>query len=173
MNVIIETSRGSPVKYSYRPDNGLFYAKRLLPPGMVFPFNFGFIPSTLGEDGDPVDIIILNEVPLIPGCLVKALLVAVIHAEQTENGKTYRNDRLVGALMDEESPKEFLKERLDDRQVAEVQFFFATYNHFSGKEFRVLGTGSAEQATQLVRAGEERFHQKAHTDPDPEHACKR
>jgi inorganic pyrophosphatase len=157
VHVIIETSKGGGVKYSYKPKTGMFYAKRLLPPGMVFPFNFGFIPSTLGEDGDPVDMLILNDVPLVCGCLVKATLVAVINAEQTENGKTFRNDRLVGALADEESPAEFLKMELDARRVAEVQFFFATYNQFSGKQFKVLGTGDSEEARRLVLVGEKRF----------------
>ena len=157
VNVIIETPKGAPVKYSYRPESGAFYAKRLLPPGMVFPFNFGFIPSTLEEDGDPLDILLLNEISLACGCLVKACLVAVVNAEQTEHGKTYRNDRIVGAVLDEESPAEFLKLDLNQRRLSEIQFFFATYNRFSGKEFRVLGTGGPEQAGQLVRKGEKNW----------------
>lgn len=169
VNVIIETSKGGPVKYSYRPEAGLFHAKRLLPPGMVFPFNFGFIPSTLGEDGDPVDVLMLYDLPLVCGCLVKAALIAVVNAEQTEQGKTFRNDRLVGSILDEESPAEFLQVELDDRRVAEIQFFFATYNRFSGKEFRVLGTGGPEEASRIVHEGQARFRkqsQEASHEPD-------
>lgn len=160
VNVIVETAKGGHVKYSYQQKTGMFYAKRLLPPGMVFPFNFGFIPSTLGDDGDPLDVLILNDTPLVTGCLLKASLVAVINAEQTEDGKTFRNDRLVGAVMDEESPPEFLKESLDERRIAEVRYFFSTYNKFSGKDFNVLGTGGLEQARQLVLDGEAKFKGK-------------
>lgn len=69
VNVMIETSRGSRVKYSYAPESGLFRAKRLLPEGLVFPFNFGFIPLTLAAGGDPVDILIVNDQPMVCGCL--------------------------------------------------------------------------------------------------------
>ena len=159
-NVIIETPKGSSVKFSYKPELGLFYAKRLLPPGMVFPFNFGFIPSTLGDDGDPLDILILNDVPLLCGCLVKARLVAVAKAEQTEHGQTMRNDRIIGALLDEESPPEFLKLDYTPRLAAQIQFFFATYNRFSGKEFKVLGVGSPQRAKKLIRDGEKKFREE-------------
>lgn len=157
IHVIIETAKGGHVKYSYQPEMGMFYAKRLLPPGMVFPFNFGFVPSTLGDDGDPLDVLLLNDVPLVCGSLVKAALLAVVKAEQTEDGKTFRNDRLVGAMADEESPPEFLKLDLDSRAVAEIQFFFSTYNRFSGKEFKVVGIGDERAAHDLVRQGELKF----------------
>lgn len=61
VNVIVETPKCSRVKYSFELESGLFRLKRALPEGMAFPFNFGFIPSTSGEDGDPLDIVILNE----------------------------------------------------------------------------------------------------------------
>jgi inorganic pyrophosphatase len=160
INVIVETGKGSAVKYSYRAEEGLFYAKRLLPPGMVFPFNFGFIPSTLGDDGDPLDILILNDVPLVCGCLAKARLLAVVEAEQTEHSRTFRNDRLVGTLVDEESPPPFLKQTLDERRGAEIQYFFATYNKLGGKEFKVLETAGAEQAKRLVRRGQDKFSER-------------
>src|SRR5215469_11563350 len=87
INAIVETPKGSQVKYSYCPESGLFRWKRTLPEGMFFPFNFGFIPATLGEDGDPLDVLILNEEPAVLGSLVKVSLLGVIEAEQTEEGK--------------------------------------------------------------------------------------
>ena len=62
---------------------------------MVFPFEFGFIPSTLGEDGDPLDILVLMDTPTTTGCLVTARLVGVIEALQTDNESSGRNDRLI------------------------------------------------------------------------------
>jgi inorganic pyrophosphatase len=153
LNVIIETPKGSRFKYIYTPGSGLFRVKRVLPPGMVFPFNFGFIPSTRGADGDPLDIIIIHDEPMFAGCQIKARLLGVVKAEQTENGKTLRNDRLVGALLDEESPAEYLFVEFDGRKLAPIEFFFATYNRISGKDFKVVGWGDARQAEQLVRQG--------------------
>ena len=159
-NVIIETPRGSSLKYSYQPASGTFYVKRILPPGMVFPFNFGFIPSTLGQDGDPVDILLLNEEPAACGCLLQARLLAVVKVEQAEGGETFRNDRLVGCIRDEESPDEVTRIEFNERRLAQIRFFFSTYNEFSGKEFKILGTGDSQEAERLVREGQKNFQNK-------------
>jgi inorganic pyrophosphatase len=159
VNVIVENPKGSHFKYVYTRETGLFRIKRVLPRGMVFPFNFGFIPATLGAGGDPLDILIVNDEPVVAGCLLKARLLGVLKARQTENGKTMRNDRLVGAIADEESPPEFLFAEFDRRQLAQIEFFFATYNQLSGKTFKVLGAGNVRQAEQIVRQGIKRFHQ--------------
>src|SRR4051812_32655975 len=82
LNVVIETPKGSKMKYAYDADSGMFELKKALPEGMMFPFNFGFIPGTKGGDGDAVDILILNQEPLPLGCLVKARAIAVIEGEQ-------------------------------------------------------------------------------------------
>src|SRR6266480_920007 len=85
---IIETPKGSRNKFDYDPDSRLFMLGGLLPEGMIFPFDFGFIPSTLGEDGDPLDILVLMDAPAHVGCLIEVRIIGVITAEQTEDGKT-------------------------------------------------------------------------------------
>jgi inorganic pyrophosphatase len=62
---------------------------------MVFPFDFGSIPGTVAADGDPLDVLVLMDEPAFVGCLIQARLLGVIEAEQTEAGKTERNDRLI------------------------------------------------------------------------------
>lgn len=156
-NAIVETPRGSRVKYSYIPESGLFRWKRTLPEGMFFPFNFGFIPSTVAADGDPLDILILNEEPAVLGSLVKVRLLAVIEAEQTETGKMVRNDRIVGAAVDEETPSEYVSLRLDDARVRQIVFFFAAYNKISGKEFKFLKTGGPAEAREFIEKGVRNF----------------
>jgi inorganic pyrophosphatase len=153
VNVIVETPKGSRFKHVYTPKLGMFRVKRALPPGMVFPFNYGFIPSTRGADGDPLDIIIIHDEPMFAGCQIQARLLGVVKAKQTENGKTMRNDRLVGALVDEESAPEYLFVDFDQRRLTQVEFFFATYNRLSGKEFKVLGWGKVAEAVRIVRKG--------------------
>src|SRR5947209_6238977 len=92
--VIVETPKGFRNKFNYDPDSGLFMLGGLLPEGMMFPFDFGFIPSTLGEDGDPLDIMILMDAPAHVGCLIEARIIGIITAEQVEDGKSKSNHRL-------------------------------------------------------------------------------
>src|SRR5580704_14703829 len=96
---IIETPKGSRNKFYYDPESNLFMLGGLLPEGMMFPFDFGFIPSTLGDDGDPVDIMVLMDAPAHVGCLIDVRLVGVISAEQVEGGKKESNDRLLGVAI--------------------------------------------------------------------------
>src|SRR6201988_1257910 len=96
---IIETPKGSRNKFDYGPLSGLFMLGGLLPEGMMFPFDFGFVPSTLGEDGDPLDIMVLMDAPAHVGCLIEVRIIGVIQAEQREDGETKRNDRLLGAAV--------------------------------------------------------------------------
>src|SRR5690349_4487991 len=97
--VIIETPKGYRNKFDYDPDSNLFMLGGLLPAGMMFPFDFGFIPSTLGEDGDPLDILVLMDAPAHVGCLIEVRIIGIIKAEQTEDGKTESNDRLLGVAV--------------------------------------------------------------------------
>ncbi|MDB6023737.1 MAG: Inorganic diphosphatase [Pedosphaera sp.] len=160
LNVIVETPKGSRIKYAYDAETGLFGLKRALPNGMMFPFNFGFIPSTLGDDGDPLDILILNEEPLIPGCLLKARLVAVIKARQTDDGQTMRNDRLIGVAIGKETPNEFEAIALNKKLCRQIEYFFVSYNQLDGKQFKVLGQGSPQKAGQIVRKGIKQYLKK-------------
>jgi len=96
---IIETPKGCRNKFDYDPDSNLFMLGGLLPEGMMFPFDFGFIPSTLGEDGDPLDVMVLMDAPAHVGCLIEIRLIGIIEANQTEDGETERNDRLIGVAV--------------------------------------------------------------------------
>jgi inorganic pyrophosphatase len=151
LNVIIETPKGSRVKYTYDPESGLFEASKALPEGMMFPFNFGFVPSTRAEDGDPLDILILNEEPLVPGCLVKARVAAVLKAQQTENGKTFRNDRLLGFAAMKDTPISLESLEIHEKTLKQIEFFFISYNQLAGKKFKVLGKAGPRQATEIVK----------------------
>lgn len=163
VNAIVETPKGSAIKYSYSSKSSLFRAKRTLPRGMVFPFNFGFVPGTLGADGDPFDILLLDHAPMVCGCHVKARLLAVIEAQQTEGGKMVRNDRVLGMAVDEETPPEFVSAPLDEALVRQIIFFFASYNKINGKDFKGLRTGNAQDAERLVRDAAEYFKEQSKT----------
>ena len=151
---IIETPKGCRNKFDYDPDSGLFRLGGLLPEGMMFPFDFGFIPSTLGEDRDPLDIMVLMDAPAHVGCLIDVRIIGVIAAEQTEDGKTNANDRLLGVSVhsyDHEhlkTIKDVSKTLLD-----QVEEFFVSYNKQRGKKFEITETGGPKKAVKLLKSG--------------------
>src|SRR6266576_1857309 len=151
---IIETPKGCRNKFVYDPKSNLFKLNGLLPEGMMFPFDFGFIPSTLGEDGDPLDILVLMDAPAHVGCLIEVRIIGIINAKQSEDGKTESNDRLLGVAIhsyhhqDLESISDVNKTLLD-----ELEAFFISYNKQRGKKFKVTGTGGPKKAMRFLKTG--------------------
>src|SRR5690348_2066004 len=78
VTVVIETPKGSPNKYDYDSTIGAFRLAAVMPEGSSFPYDFGFIPSTVGEDGDPLDALVLLDSPAPVGCVIEARLIGVI-----------------------------------------------------------------------------------------------
>jgi inorganic pyrophosphatase len=154
LNVIIETPQGSRNKYKFDEQTGLFILGGVLPVGASFPFDFGFIPKTLGGDGDPLDVLLLMDEPAFPGCLVAARLIGVIEADQTENGKTERNDRLIAVATNSrtEADVHSLKD-LNQTLIEQIEHFFVSYNEAKGKIFKVLGRFGSRKAKTLVEEG--------------------
>jgi inorganic pyrophosphatase len=95
IKVIIETPKGSRNKYAFDEDEKTFTLKKVLPAGMAFPYDFGFVSSTEAEDGDPVDVLVLMDELAFPGCVIKCRIIGIIEGEQSNGKKTERNDRLV------------------------------------------------------------------------------
>ena len=151
---IIETPKGFRNKFDYDPESGLFMLGGLLPEGMMFPFDFGFVPSTLGEDGDPLDIMVLMDAPAHVGCLIEVRLIGIITAEQVEDGKTESNDRLLGVAIhsydheDLQSISQLSKTLLD-----QLEAFFVSYNKQRGKKFKITGTGGPKKAVKFLKDG--------------------
>jgi inorganic pyrophosphatase len=151
VRVIIDTPRASRNKYKFDPQLGLLKLSRVLPAGMSFPFDFGSIPSTRAEDGDALDVMVLNEAPLFAGCLVLVHLIGIIRAKQTERGKTIRNDRLLGVI---ETPvnKPVIRDlrELPKEQLHEIEHFFRSYNEAQGRRFVVTGRAGPKAAQQML-----------------------
>ena len=158
-HVIIETPQGSRNKFNYDEQYGLFKLGGVLPAGAVFPFDFGFMPSTLGGDGDPLDVLVLMDEPAFAGCLVSARLLGVIEAEQTEeDGETTRNDRLIAVAAAARSHHEVRAlDQLSENLVDEIEHFFVSYNEMKGKTFKPLGRFGPERAEQVIAEGMRRF----------------
>jgi len=151
---IIETPKGFRNKFDYDRDSGLFMLGGLLPEGMMFPFDFGFIPSTLGQDGDPLDIMVLMDAPAHVGCLMDVRILGIISAEQTEDGKTETNSRLLGVAVHSYN-HEGLKSigDVNDTLLNQIEEFFISYNKQRGKKFKVTGTGGPHKAIKFLKSG--------------------
>jgi len=152
VTAIVESPKGSPYKYDY--DEKLLRIKlnKVLPAGLVFPFDFGFIPGTRGEDGDPLDIMAISEIQTFPGCAIECRIIGAIKAEQTErDGKTVRNDRFLAIPIVSVNYKEVNDiDQLQEGLIDEVIAFFETYNEQAGKKFKVIECVNAKQAYDML-----------------------
>jgi inorganic pyrophosphatase len=161
LNVIIETPKGHRNKFKYDEKSGLYKLGGVLPAGAVFPFDFGFVPSTLGGDGDALDVLVLMDEPAFTGCLVSARLIGVIEAEQTEEGNTARNDRLIAVAADSHDHREVRSlDEISKNLVNEIEHFFVSYNESKGKKFKPLGQFGPKQAAELVKEGIKLYRRK-------------
>ncbi|HLI79078.1 MAG TPA: inorganic diphosphatase [Candidatus Binataceae bacterium] len=159
LNVVIETPRGSRNKYDYDPDLGAFKLAHVLAEGLTFPNEFGFVPSTLAEDGDPLDVMVLLDAPTAVGCVLTARLIGVIEAQQTEmDGTKCRNDRLIAVATHAHVHSDVKSiDDLDKKVVDEIEHFFIYYNERRGKKFKPLGRFGPKRALKLVKQSMKAF----------------
>ncbi|OHV08710.1 inorganic diphosphatase [Kushneria phosphatilytica] len=157
INVIIETPKGSRQKYDLDHSTGLFQWSLELPEAMLFPFSFGFIPGTLGPDGDPMDVILLLDGAVPPGTLVKSRLIGVLELEQDEDGEMVRNDRLIAVA--NLSRAYAGVDRLEETREGlawDIEQFFLSYNRMLDREMNVHGYEGPKAAQQLLEGGRSR-----------------
>jgi inorganic pyrophosphatase len=149
---VVECSQGARGKYAYDPQLQAFALKRLLPAGMSFPLDFGFVPATKAEDGDPLDIMVLHDEPLPVGVILEVRLIGVIEAEQTEDGETKRNDRILAvatvslSYAATKTPKDLAPGFLDT-----ITSFWTQYEAFRGVDFKILGVKGAAEAARRIQ----------------------
>jgi inorganic pyrophosphatase len=154
IQVVIETPKGSRNKYAFDDKQRVFELKKVLPAGMTFPYDFGFIPRTLAEDGDPVDVLVLMDEPAFPGCLLKCRLIGIIEGEQGNKKITERNDRVVAVEKQNHSFADV--KAIDDlgkEFVRELEMFFENYHELGGEQFRVLAVKGPKQAKKRIQDG--------------------
>ena len=150
---VIEASQGTRHKLKYRADARAFELSHVLPPGMAFPCDFGFLPSTLADDGDPIDVLVLVEEALPVGTLVTCRLVGVIEAEQQEKGgRPQRNDRLIAVASESHRHRGVRSLReLGSPVVDAIESFFVAYNALRGRRFTPLARRGRAAAEALVK----------------------
>jgi len=161
VRVVIETPKDSRNKYAFDSEDEVFVLKRVLPAGMAFPYDFGFVPSTLAEDGDPVDVLVLMDQPAFPGCVLKCRLVGVIEGQEIDGKKKIRNDRLVAVERGNHSYATV--KHIDDLGKAflqELEAFFVNYHSLSSKHYKVVDVRGPGEARRRLEDGRQMKRKK-------------
>jgi inorganic pyrophosphatase len=157
LRVVIETPKGSRNKFAFNVEQHTFELKKVLPAGMAFPYDFGFVPSTKADDGDPVDVLVLMDEPAFPGCVLLCRPIGVIEGEQFDKGdkkNKERNDRIIAVERDAHSWADIRTiADLGQEFCRELEEFFVNYHRLSREEYRVLGLKGPERARKLVKSG--------------------
>lgn len=150
---MIECPKGSNHKYDYEPKFKGFKLNKILPAGLVFPFDFGMIPGTKGEDGDPLDIMVISEVTGFPGCLMDCRIIGALKIEQTERGgETMRNDRFIGIPNVSQLYTNITElKQLPPGIINQIEAFFKNYNEQAGKKLVILERLDAKTAHKLIK----------------------
>jgi inorganic pyrophosphatase len=156
---VIETPKGSRNKYRYDPACDCFELATSLPEGMAFPFDFGFIPSTLADDGDPVDVLVLMDSPVIAGCILRCRLIGVLEAREKERGERWeQNDRLIAVASHARTHEGINRlAQLRSHTLDDIKAFFVDYNKLHDKQFQVLADHGPKRASRLIRRGESAY----------------
>jgi inorganic pyrophosphatase len=161
LQVIIETPKGSRNKYAFDPEQRVLVLKKVLPAGMTFPYDFGFVPSTKAEDGDPTDVLVLMDEPAFPGCLLKCRLIGVIEGQQGGKKKGNRNDRIMAI---EEANHSYAHVRhvneLGKRFVKELEEFFVNYHDLDGEKYKILDIKGPNEARRRIQDGIKSFRSR-------------
>jgi inorganic pyrophosphatase len=150
--VVIETPKGSRNKFAYDPRKRMYKLSKILAEGMSFPYDFGFVPHTLAADGDPVDVLVLTDEALFPGCLLDCVLIGVIELEQQEGNKMVRNDRLIGVAT-ESIVYSQVKDigQLSAAVLRQIEASFVNYQKLRDVRVKIVGRQGPEKAWALLR----------------------
>jgi len=161
IRVVIETPKGSRNKYAFNPDEKIFELKKVLPAGMDFPYDFGFVPSTRAQDGDPVDVLVLMDEPAFPGCVLKCRIIGVIEGVQAGKKGKARNDRIVAIAKQNHSWADV--KHVDDlgkHFQQELEEFFINYHKLSGDEYKVIGMKGPSAASKCIERAQKGVRRK-------------
>ncbi len=161
IDVMVETPKGSRNKFKFDEQFSRFRLDKVLPAGADFPYDFGFIPGTRADDGDPIDVLLLMDQPAFAGCIVPSRIVGVIEAEQVEaDGKKTANNRLLAVAQEAHDYRNLQSiDDLDQNLIDELGHFFVSYHAQRNSKFRIRGTHGPKHALRLVKKAIDRYQQ--------------
>jgi len=169
VDVIIEISKGSHIKYEYDKERNMIICDRILHTPMKYPFNYGFVPNTLSEDGDPLDVVVLMEDELIPGCIIKCEILGYLDTKDDAGN----DPKILACPVDKIDPtwkhSKFCSiESLylgsgknNIHTLDKIQYFFQHYKDLENKKVEVGNFYGKEMAKQIYKDSQERFLNKS------------
>ena len=159
VHVVVETPRGSAAKLEFDPDLHVFTLSKPLILGLTYPYDWGFIPSTEGEDGDPVDVLVMHDVATAPGLVLKCKIIGVLQVLQGEKGKkSVRNDRLIAVPRDSHREKADKDARDLPKPVRkEIEKFFVATDELEDKSLKFLGWKGPKDGERLIGKAAKQF----------------
>ena len=166
INVLIEVPlRSDPIKYEYDKENGFIFVDRYLYTSMFYPCNYGFIPQTLAGDGDPVDVMVVGRMPVIPGAVLRARPIGVLMMEDEagldEKILAVPIDKITAINKNVHTYKD-----LPEIDLARIAHFFEHYKDLEpNKWVKVLGWEGVEEAHRLILEGIEQARGQVGLDP--------
>ena len=159
--MVVETPRGSGIKFAYDQANGTFVWSRPLIGGLTFPYDFGFLPQTVGDDGDALDAMLLTDLGSHPGVVVPSRVLGALRVEQFREGEpTKRNDRIMLMPLNEHRSAHIREvDALPDRIRQEIEAFFLASLQLTGKKIEFRGWAPAAEALGLIDGAAKAFTQ--------------
>lgn len=157
VNIIIEIPKDSQVKYELDKETGLLKLDRVLYSAVHYPGDYGFVPRTLWDDGDPLDIIVLTGRPLYPMTIAKVRIIGILRMIDDDE----KDDKLIGVYDSDPRFKEWNDiEDIPKHTIEELKHFFETYKELQGKECKILNILNKDIAHEDLRKAEEMYNEK-------------
>ena len=156
INGIVEISKGTKSKYELDKESGLIKLDRVLKSSLVYPVNYGFIPQTLGDDGDPLDILVLSQIDIVPLCLVRTKIIGVMHMQ--DRGKM--DDKIIAVACFDPSVNLIESvQLLPEYWKSELVQFFEQYTVLENKKVEVSEFSSSSKAIEIVLASQDLYRE--------------
>ncbi len=159
--VVVEIPQGSGIKYEVDKETGLVFVDRFLFTAMYYPFNYGFIPQTLADDGDPVDVLVISREPVVPGSVLRARPIGVLDMRD-EEGIDTKVIAVPHSKIDPSYEKVKTVEDLPEVVRERIKHFFEHYKELEpGKWVKVESFRGVQAAIEEIKKGIENFKSKA------------
>lgn len=160
VDVIVEISKGNHIKYEYDKKKNMIICDRVLHTPMKYPFNYGFIPNTLSDDGDPLDVVVLMDEKLIPGCMIKCKILGYLDTRDDSGN----DPKLIACPISKIDPTfenlNCLKQILDNHTLKKIEYFFTHYKDLENKSVTVGNFYDISDAIQIYSDSKNRFMYK-------------
>jgi inorganic pyrophosphatase len=159
VHVIVETPRGSRAKLDYDPKLRTFTLSKSLLAGLTYPYDWGFLPRTKAEDGDPLDVMVLHDAATFPGLVLTCKIIGVLQVEQRSKGtKSERNDRIFAVPRGSHAEKDFSDVReLSSAMREELEKFFIATDELEDKQLKILGWKGPKAALKAIKQAAKAF----------------